>query len=497
MMMAGAAVTARAMPLAELLGRPGCVGGDTLVGGLQLDSRKVRRGDLFLAVPGDVHDGRQFIEQAVANGAAAIVAEAPVGGFVDELPVPLVELPELRFDLGPLAARFYRYPSRDLHVVGVTGTNGKTTTSRLVAQLGRALGKACGVIGTLGATLDESVCASANTTPDPVALQQQLAQWRDQGVHAVSMEVSSHALVQGRVNGVEFETAIYTNLSHDHLDYHGSMDAYGRAKLQLFASAGLRHAVVNLDDDYGPTVVAATAEGVQVLTYSSSGAAADVCVRNPRFHLRGVDAELHTPWGSGQFSSPLPGEFNLANLAAAVTAVVLAGEDFPAVLEAIARLRPVPGRMQAIPNELGLQVIVDYAHTPDALEQVLAALKAHVSGDLVTVFGCGGDRDRAKRQVMGRLASLLSDRVILTSDNPRSEDPAAILADIATGCSGNYALVPDRAEAIARAIGEARPGDCVVIAGKGHEQYQIIEGERRYFSDEEQARGALAQRAAS
>ena len=496
MMMATSAVTPAAIPLARLLDRPGCAGGDTPISGLQLDSRKVRRGDLFLAVPGDVHDGRQFIEQAVANGAAAVVAEAPVAGFVDALPVPVVELPELRFDLGSLAARFYGHPSRDLHMVGVTGTNGKTTTSRLVAQLGRALGHPCGVIGTLGATLDDGVSASANTTPDPVSLQQQLAQWRDQGVYAVSMEVSSHALVQGRVNGVEFETAIYTNLSHDHLDYHGSMDAYGRAKLKLFACPGLRHAVVNLDDNFAPEVIAAATAGARVLTYSSGGAAADVCVRNPRFHALGVDAELHTPWGSGDFSSPLPGEFNLSNLAAAVTAVVLAGEDLPAVLQAIAKLRPVPGRMQVIPNGLGLQVIVDYAHTPDALEKVLAALKAHVSGDLITVFGCGGDRDRTKRQVMGRVACQFSDRVILTSDNPRGEDPAAILADIAAGCSGDYALLPDRAEAIAEAIGAAQPGDCVVIAGKGHEDYQIIEGERRYFSDEEQARNALAQRVA-
>ena len=496
-MMATRAPATRAMPLAELLGRPACAGGDTLISGLQLDSRKVRPGDLFLAIPGEVHDGRQFIEQAVANGAAAVAAEAPVAGFVDALPVPLVEQPELRFDVGAVAARFYRHPSRDLHMVGVTGTNGKTTTSRLVAQLGRALGKPCGVIGTLGASLDDTVVDTANTTPDPVSLQHQLAQWRDQGVYAVSMEVSSHALVQGRVNGVEFETAIYTNLSHDHLDYHGSMDAYGRAKLQLFADPGLRHAVINLDDEFAPQVLAAVGREVRVLTYSRAGAAADVRVANPRFHARGVDADLLTPWGRGTFASPLPGEFNLANLAAAVTAVVLTGAELAAVLAAVAQLRPVPGRMQVIDNSLGLQVIVDYAHTPDALEQVLASLRAHVAGDLVTVFGCGGDRDRAKRQVMGRVASRFSDRVIVTSDNPRSEDPAAILADIATGCSGDFVLVPDRAEAIASAIAQVRPGDCVVIAGKGHENYQIIDGRRIHFSDEEQALAALARKAAS
>lgn len=494
-MMPATATVAQALPLSDLLGRADFCGGDTLIYGLQLDSRKVQSGDLFLAVPGEVHDGRQFIEQAVANGAAAVLAEAPVAGFVDELPVPLVEIPELRFDLGPLAARFFRYPSRDLHMVGVTGTNGKTTTTSLIAQLGRLLGQSCGVIGTLGAALNDVVVGSVNTTPDPVSLHRQLAQWRDQGVSTVSIEVSSHALVQGRVSGVEFETAIYTNLSHDHLDYHGSMDAYARAKLQLFASAGLRYAVVNLDDEYAPQVISAVTEGARILTYSTSRADADIRVQNTLYGAAGVEGELHTPWGSGRFSSPLPGEFNIANLAAAVAATVLAGEDLLAVLAAVSRLRPVPGRMQLIPNELDLQVIVDYAHTPDALEQVLSALKSHVAGALVTVFGCGGDRDRAKRQVMGRVASLLSDRVVVTSDNPRSEDPAAILADIAAGCSGNFELVADRGQAIAMAIGEAAPGDCVVIAGKGHEDYQIIEGERHYFSDEEQARKALSLRA--
>jgi UDP-N-acetylmuramoyl-L-alanyl-D-glutamate--2,6-diaminopimelate ligase len=255
--------------------------------------------------------------------------------------------------------------------------------------------------------------------------------------------------------------------------------------------------VVNRDDEYADLVIAAVPEGVRILTYSTSGAGADIRVENTVYSASGVEGELFTPWGSGHFSSPLPGEFNLANLAAAVTATVLAGEDLLTVLASVSRLRPVPGRMQLIPNELNLQVIVDYAHTPDALEQVLAALKNHVEGHLVTVFGCGGDRDRAKRQVMGRVASLLSDRVVVTSDNPRGEDPATILADIASGCSGNYELVADRSQAIAMAIAEAEPGDCVVIAGKGHEDYQIINGERYHFSDEEQASDALLRRAGS
>ncbi len=488
---------ASAMSLPELLGDPGGAYADIMIRGMQLDSRRVRPGDLFLALPGEQHDGRQFIEQAVANGAAAVVAEAPVAGFIDALPVPLVELPELRFEAGLLAARFYRNPSRAMHVVGITGTNGKTTTSRIIAQLTRALGKPCGVIGTLGATLEDDVSSAGNTTPDPLALQSQLAQWLAQGVFAVSMEVSSHALVQGRVNGVEFATAVYTNLSHDHLDYHGSMDAYGRAKLRLFALEGLRHAVINADDQFASQVRAAVAGGVQVVTYSASGAAADVRVENARFHADGVRGELHSPWGVAEFFSPLPGDFNLANLAAAVAALALAGEDLMAVVEAVAHLRPVPGRMQAIPNTLDLQVIVDYAHTPHALEQVLKALRPHVSGSLVTVFGCGGERDREKRQVMGRIACALSDRVVVTSDNPRGEEPLQIMRDIEAGCSGKYTLVADRATAIATAVADASAGDCVVIAGKGHEDYQLVDGARLQFSDEAQARDALARRAAS
>jgi len=496
-MMAASQLPASAMPLSQVLGGYESIAGSTMVSGLQLDSRKVKAGDLFLAMPGDSHDGRQFIEQAVANGAAAIAAEAPVAGFVDALPVPLVEVPELRTEAGLMAARFFQHPSRDLHMVGVTGTNGKTTTTRLVAQLARALGRSCGVIGTLGATLDDSVAEAGNTTPDPISLQRQLAQWRDQGVHSVSMEVSSHALVQGRVNGVEFETAVYTNLSHDHLDYHGSMDAYGRAKLQLFASEGLRHAVINQDDDYAAQVRAAVAAGVKILSYSISGASADVQVDQAQFSAQGVRARLRSPWGSGEFSSALPGDFNLANLAAAVTALALAGEDLQALLAAVSQLHPVAGRMQSIPNTIGAQLIVDYAHTPDALDQVLRALKPHVEGALITVFGCGGDRDRRKRQVMGRVACQWSDRVVVTSDNPRGEDPLAIMTEIATGCSGDYQLVGSRAEAIRIAVQAARPGDCVVIAGKGHENYQIIDAQRLYFSDEEQVLEALAGRAAS
>lgn len=495
-MLASHSTEARRMPLPELLGEGDGAFADIMITGMQLDSRKVQPGDLFLALAGEQHDGRQFIEQAVANGAVAVVAEPPVAGFVEAIPVPLVELPELRFEAGLLAARFYGNPSRAMHVVGITGTNGKTTSSRILAQLSRALGKPCGVIGTLGASLEDEVSVASNTTPDALSLQRQLALWFEQGVLSVSMEVSSHALEQGRVNGVAFETAIYTNLSHDHLDYHGSMDAYGRAKLRLFANDSLRNAVINADDSFAASVQAAVASGVRILTYSASGAPADVRVMNAQFQSDGVRGVLQSPWGEASFFSPLPGDFNLANLAAAVTALMLAGEDYQAVLEAVAELKPVPGRMQAIPNALNLQVIVDYAHTPHALEQVLTSLRPHVPGSLITVFGCGGDRDSEKRQLMGRIACALSDRVVVTSDNPRSEEPMAIMRDIESGCTGQYSLVADRGQAIAAAVGEAAAGDCVVIAGKGHEDYQLVNGERLYFSDEAQARDALAQRSA-
>ena len=481
-------------PLGHLLGSL-AADPDVMISGVALDSRTIRGGELFLAFPGEVHDGRQFIEQAVASGAAAVLAEPPVAGFVDAVPVPLMELPELQHEAGAIASRFYGEPSQQLHVIGVTGTNGKTTVSRLAAQLARRLGRRCGVIGTLGATLEDGVVDAGNTTPDAVALQTRLADWRDAGVDAVSMEVSSHALVQGRVNGVDFDTAIYTNLSHDHLDYHGDMDAYGRAKLRLFQMPGLKAAVVNLDDPFATNVLAALPESVTPYGYSiRNHADAVIKVSQARWTADGIQALLQTPWGAGEFLCPLPGEFNLGNVAAAVASVVLAGEPLSEVLPQVATLTPVPGRLQAIPSDSGVQVIVDYAHTPDALEQVLAALRPGVPGRLITVFGCGGGRDAGKRPVMGRAACTGSDAAIVTSDNPRSEPPMAILLDIESGCSGDYRLVVDRAEAIALAIAEAQPGDCVLIAGKGHENYQIVDDGRIDFSDEEQAIAALARR---
>ncbi len=497
MMQTSAAELVPPMPLPQLLDLAETQFADTLVRGMQLDSRSVEPGDVFLAMPGDVHDGRQFIEQAVANGASAILAEAPAAGFVDALPVPLIEIPELRLEVGALAARFFRHPSRELHMVGFTGTNGKTSCSRILAQVLRGLGKSCGVIGTLGNALDNSVTDATNTTPDAVSLQRLLAQWRSEGVIAVSMEVSSHALLQGRVHGVEFDTAVFTNLSRDHLDYHADMEAYGRAKLQLFTMPGLQHVVLNADDPFSAKIHAAVAEDVQVIRYTLDDAEAEVAVTQPQWHATGVTALWRSPWGSASIDSPLPGRFNLANVAAVLAALLAAGEDMHAALEALRKVLPVDGRMQSLGSGEDVQVVVDYAHTPDALEQALRALRVHVVGKLVVVFGCGGERDTGKRQLMGRVASDWADAVIVTSDNPRSEDPQAILSDIASGLRGDYVLEVDRAQAIARAITEAESGDCVLIAGKGHESYQLIDGERRDFSDAEHAQRALDGRRAS
>ncbi|QIB67715.1 UDP-N-acetylmuramoyl-L-alanyl-D-glutamate--2,6-diaminopimelate ligase [Kineobactrum salinum] len=493
--MATAVNHSRGVPLAQLLGSSAAQFGAVRVTGVQLDSRRVQPGDLFLALPGSSHDGRQFIEQAVARGAAAVLAQAPVAGFVDALPVPLLEQPELAAEAGLIAARYYGDPSAAMDVIGVTGTNGKTTSSRLIAQLLRSAGQRCGVIGTLGATLDDAVIAAPTTTPDAVALQQQLASWRDAGVAAVSMEVSSHALVQDRVNGIHFDIAVFTNLSRDHLDYHGDMAAYGRSKLRLFARPGLRHAVINLDDPFATAILASLPASVQAWRYSASGAAAaEIRVTTPRFHSDGVSAELETPWGRGTFASPLPARFNLANVAASATCALLLGLDLERTLAAIGALQPVPGRMQLVPNSAGLQVVVDYAHTPDALEQALAALRPQVAGRLVVVFGCGGDRDPGKRAVMGHIACAGADHVVLTSDNPRGEDPLTILRDIAAGCSGSVETEPDRALAITAAVAGAAKGDCILIAGKGHEDYQLIAGQRLHFSDAEVAAAALQQR---
>jgi UDP-N-acetylmuramoyl-L-alanyl-D-glutamate--2,6-diaminopimelate ligase len=472
--------------------------GDIDIFGLQLDSRQLKRGDAFMAVRGTEHDGRDFCAQAVAAGAAVIVAEKGISQAQRSAcaDVPVVEVSGLAQKLGAMAARFYGEPAADMCLVGITGTNGKTTTSRLLAQLLRRQFGSCGVIGTLGASLEDEASEAVNTTPDALSLQRILAQWRDQGVGHAALEVSSHSLDQGRVSGLAFDMAIFTNLSHDHLDYHGDMASYGLAKSLLFQGSELKTAIVNADDPYSEVLQGVLAPQARLLTYSVQGADSYGRASNVSFHDSGLEAEIETPWGSGVLHSPLAGDFNLSNLLAALAAACVAGMPLQRVLESSLELQGAPGRMEYVPNEADLQVVIDYAHTPDALQQALFALRAHTRGSLICVFGCGGDRDAGKRSLMGRMATEAADRVIVTSDNPRNESPEKIIADIKAGCIHEVETEADRAAAIALAVETARPEDCVLIAGKGHETYQQVGEKRLPFSDLAQVRLALLGRRA-
>jgi UDP-N-acetylmuramoyl-L-alanyl-D-glutamate--2,6-diaminopimelate ligase len=484
------------VPLSQLLD-PGAAG-DVEITGLQLDSRMLSPGEAFVAVPGADHDGRDYCAGAVAAGAAVIIAERGLTEKqrADCAHLPVVEVLSLAQKVGALAANFYGDPSARMCLFGVTGTNGKTTTSRLLAQLIRRHSGQCGVIGTLGATLDEGLKEARNTTPDAVSLQRVLSEWCGQGVMHAALEVSSHSLEQGRVSALAFDTAIFTNLSHDHLDYHGDMVSYGLAKARLFTIDGLRTAIINADDPFSENLRDILAPEVQLLTYSVLGTPADVVASNVSFHESGLQAEIVTPWGEGVLHSPLAADFNLANLLAALAAACNAGMPLQAVLDCSLELNGAPGRMEYVANNQGLQIVVDYAHTPDALQQALAALRAHTRGKLICVFGCGGDRDANKRPLMGQVVSEVADRTIITSDNPRREAPEKIIADIEAGCIGLVDLELDRADAIALAVSEAQPGDCVLIAGKGHETYQQVGEHRLPFSDIQQVRLALAARTA-
>ncbi len=471
------------LPLSDVLGMK--LDQDLQVGGLQLDSRLLQAGDLFLAISGDQHDGRDYIAQAVAAGAVAIVADRGVtelqrtaAGFL-----PLLEVDELAQKASGYASRFYAEPSTDIYLAGITGTNGKTTTSRLAAQLLRRQFGQCGVMGTLGSVLDDGVDETLNTTPDAVSLQWQLAEWRSMGVGHVTLEVSSHSLVQGRVAANRFDTAVFTNLSHDHLDYHGDMSRYADAKAQLFAFEGLKSAVINLDDDYAVELQKRLAPSVDLVRYSLANEQAELVASHIRYAGDGIRAHLRSPWGRGELHSPLPADFNLSNLLAAIAVVCSAGASLEDVLEHVPQLQGVPGRMEYVANSLQLQLVVDYAHTPDALLQALSALRPHTTGQLICVFGCGGDRDAEKRPLMGRVATEHADRVIVTSDNPRSEDPNTIIEDVLAGCEFDVEVDADRAGAIKHAVSSARPGDCILIAGKGHETYQQVGAERFPFSD--------------
>lgn len=475
--------------LGDLLPELGAPSAQLAVAGIAIDSRSVRSGDVFLAYPGERVDGRQFIDQAIAQGAVAVIAESGVERA--DVSLPLIKIPHLRARVSAIADRFFDRPSQAMRVIGVTGTNGKTSCTQLLGQALRSIGKPCGVIGTLGNSLDGSITGGGLTTPDPIALQQQLAQWRDQRVEHVAMEVSSHGLVQNRVEGIRFAGAVFTNLSRDHLDFHGDMDAYGAAKARLFALEGVEFAVINRDDAFGAALADRLRATLPVLDYSLGGPAA-IAVRSAEFHANGVVASVTTPWGELSLRSPLLGDFNLSNLLAVIAVLGKLGFSAAQIQALTPTLRPIAGRMQRVGGNADIEVVVDYAHTPGALEHALQALRRHCTGKLWCVFGCGGDRDRGKRPLMGAVAARLADRVVLTSDNPRSESPAQILNDIRAGITAaDVVIESDRAAAIAYAIDNAQHGDVILLAGKGHEDYQLVGSETRPFNDVAVARAAL------
>lgn len=469
------------VPLASLLAGwvDATAVGNLTVGGLCNDSRQVRPGDLFLAVPGQRTNDSRHLDQAIAAGAVAALIDDTLTLPADPA-VPVFAVPNLRALQGPLAARFHGEPSTALRVIGITGTNGKTSVSHFLAQcLPR-----CAIVGTEGNGFPGRLEPATHTTPDPLALQGWLARFRDAGARHVAMEVSSHALHQQRTAGVQFDTAVFTNLGHDHLDYHHDLDDYAAAKAGLFASRGLRAAVLNADDPASGRMAAALAPGVRVLRYGlRHGELRGRCQARPG----GLLIDLDGDFGQARLTSPLLGEFNVYNVLATLGVLLLADVPFVEAVKRLATLPPVPGRMQTLRRPGAPLVVVDYAHNPPALESVLRALRAHLprGGRLWCVFGCGGERDAAKRPVMGELARRLADRVVVTDDNPRGESPDAITDAILAGmpATDGVELIHDRDEAITHAINAADVRDLVLIAGKGAEPYQIVGHQRRPFSD--------------
>lgn len=473
------------------------------VAGLSLDSRNVQPQYLFIADVGNDLDGRTFIPQAVDLGCSAVIAEAenfddlyPAAGTLrktlEKAGVPLILCKGLKARISGIAASFYGYPGQSLDVVGVTGTNGKTTCTSLIAQLQALLGRTSATIGTLGYGLTgKTYSQTGMTTPDAVSLQQVMKDCLDAGATNLVMEVSSHSLDQHRVEAANIRTGVFTNLSRDHLDYHGDEVSYAEAKARLFSLSSVTTAIINSDDPWGEKLLTKLPSHLNVFCYGV-GSRADIRASNIELQPTGVLCQVDTPWGRGVLKSPLFGEFNLYNLLAAIGVLCAQGVDFDQVLSLIPALTPVKGRMELLPVPHGPQLVVDYAHTPDALEKSLQALRHHCSGRLWCVFGCGGDRDRGKRPLMARIAESYADQLVITSDNPRSENPKDIIAEVMSGLQVPESAVSevDRLAAIRRAIAGANEDDVILIAGKGHEDYQLVAGNRLPFSDQEVALSA-------
>ena len=484
----------RSMLLSELLPELEGLSADLAVTGLVMDSREVRPGDAFVAIAGFGAHGLNFVDAAREAGATAILFEPPAP---ESLPAPADAIPVtgLRSRMGTMADRFHGHPSAAMTTVGVTGTNGKTSTVQLLAQAWTLRGQKAGTVGTLGAGLWPKIVPTGFTTPLVLRMHALLAELRDEGAQAVAMEVSSHALDQGRVDGVHFDVGVFTNLTRDHLDYHGDMASYGAAKARLFDWPGLRAAAVNLDDAFGRELFDAVGGKVRAVGFSSRGAAgASVRADDVQLDGSGIRFMLDAGGQAHPVRSPLLGRFNVDNLLGVAATLFALGMAPALVAETLSQLAPVDGRMNRLGGEGGLPlVVIDYAHTPDALEQALASLRAHTAGALTCVFGCGGERDRGKRPQMAAIAERLADRVIVTDDNPRNEDGDVIVADIVAGFAdaSRVMVQRDRAAAIAQALALAGPHDVVLVAGKGHEPYQEIAGVRHAFDDTAVARDLL------
>jgi len=472
---------------------------DREITGLTDDSRRVSPGWLFVAVKGTQSDGHRFLAQAVAAGAGAIVVETGrvSGETLASIGIPVIQVGDSRRALGLLASRFYGDPSRRLKMIGVTGTNGKTTATYLCKAILEAAGVRAGLIGTVAYLFGEERVAATHTTPGPLELQGLLRRMADAGMQAVVMEVSSHALALDRTAGCQFGTAVFTNLTQDHLDFHADMEDYFRAKLRLFTALDSEaHAIVNGDDPYGGRVVEATQ--AKVWTYAIDRPA-DLRAEDVQISLNGVRFTARGPGGSVALRSPLVGRHNVYNILAAVGVGLVQGVPLETSAAGVATLKTVPGRFEQVDAGQPFTVVVDYAHTEDALYRLLTTAQTVRTGRIITVFGCGGDRDRGKRPKMGRVAARYSDVVVVTSDNPRTEDPDAIIREILPGVEaglreaghGRYLVQADRRAAIAEAMRLARPGDLVLIAGKGHEDYQIIGQEKHPFDDRVVAREAI------
>ena len=477
---------------------------NTVITGIATDSRKVMPGDLFIALNGLTVDGRDYINDAVERGAIAVLADADESFSIrNKGLVAIISMENLGEHLSDIAGRFYDKPTENLTVIGVTGTNGKTSCSHLIASLATSAGQKSGLLGTLGYGVYQQGALELQqtgfTTPDAVQLQACMHDLQVDSCNVIAMEVSSHALAQHRVDAIHFNIVVFTNLSHDHLDFHKNMASYAAAKRRLFSFEGIDAAVINADDEFGERLAKELRTDSKVFTYSVSDTQADVFAQNTRYSLNSISSDVVSPWGRATITMPLIGGFNLSNALAALTAMLASGGDFDALVAAFSEVTAVKGRMeivsdsssQAIDNKT---VVVDFAHTPQALALALAALRSHTKGQLWCVFGCGGDRDNDKRATMGRIAKNLADSVVITSDNPRSEPAAQIIDDILLGIDDMHDVnvEPDRAAAIAFAIEQAATGDLILVAGKGHEQFQIIGASKLPFSDADVVRQCLS-----